>query len=256
MSTSTKRALLIGCNYTTIPSIALRGCINDIVNVKYILVDAYNYYLENIVMLRDDIATSLPTRANIIKELTSIVANSLSCSEIWIHYSGHGTQISQKIGGLAVLNDCIVPLDYATKGFIMKDDIFAIIKNTKCPTYIMFDSCHSGTISDLEYSILYQTPTTFTRIQNNQVLLANPNIVSISACKDSQTSAEIYDKMDAESEGAFTDCLANCLRASHHNISVLNLYQNVCISLAQRGFTQVPVLSSSIPIPTAYLKRA
>jgi len=250
-----KHALLIGCNYTSIPSVSLRGCVNDIVNIRNMLIDAYNYYPENIVMLRDDNSGLLPTRANIISALTAIVTNSGSYSEIWIHYSGHGTQINVKSGSSTILDDCIVPLDYATKGFIIKEDIFAIIKNVKCPMYIMFDSCHSGTVSDLEYSIQYQNPNIFTRIQNNTLYLTNPNIVSMSACKDSQTAADIYDAAEVDYEGAFTDCLITCLQASHHNISVMNLYKNVCMLLAKRGFTQVPVLSASVQIPTAFLSR-
>jgi len=255
MNKPEKHALLIGCNYTSVPNMSLQGCIHDIVNVQNMLIDAYNYAPVNITCLRDDIKTALPTRANIIAELTTIIAKSGSYSEIWIHYSGHGTQVTQKIGSSSVLDDCIVPLDCMAKGFIMKEDIFAIIKNVKCPMYIMFDSCHSGTISDLEYSIQYQTPDTFTRIHNNNLVVNNPNIVSISACKDTQTSADVYDAWNAETEGAFTNCFITCLRKSRHNISILNVYRNTCMLLAQRGFTQVPVLSSSVPIPTAYLLR-
>ena len=87
-----KFALLIGSNYRNIPNARLYGCINDIINIKNMLIDAYDYINSNIIMLRDDKPNLLPTRANIINNLTNVINESANYEELWIHYSGHGSQ--------------------------------------------------------------------------------------------------------------------------------------------------------------------
>ena len=63
-----KKALCVGINYYNTPSNKLNGCIDDVINIKNVLIDAYGYSTQNITVLRDDIVnnpTYLPTRANI-----------------------------------------------------------------------------------------------------------------------------------------------------------------------------------------------
>jgi len=49
-----KKALLIGIDYIDVSGVSLKGCINDAINMRNMLIDAYDYEPENIVMLRDD----------------------------------------------------------------------------------------------------------------------------------------------------------------------------------------------------------
>jgi len=92
---SKKRALLIGINYISIPEIKLNGCIDDIVIAKNMLIDAYDYDSSDITVLRDDLdnQSTCPNHQNIICELQKIIGLSSSLDEIWIQYSGHGSQI-------------------------------------------------------------------------------------------------------------------------------------------------------------------
>ena len=146
-----KKALLIGINYLADPSARLNGCINDVNNIADVLVDAYGYNLADIVKLRDDVSnpSQLPTRVNILNQLRTIIASSANCSEIWIHYSGHGSRIRDTNGDETDgIDEIIVPVDFRTKGFIVDDEIFNIIQNSKCKTMLVFDSCHSGTICE------------------------------------------------------------------------------------------------------------
>ena len=97
-----KKALLIGINYADIPGDTLHGCIEDIENIAEVLMNQYGYNEQDIVMLRDDIAdpSVTPTHANMIQAIKNIVAISSSCTQIWIHYSGHGSLINNgKTGG-------------------------------------------------------------------------------------------------------------------------------------------------------------
>ena len=147
-----KKALLIGINYLDSPGNILNGCINDVINMRNMLIDAYGYDSTNITVLRED-TVNKPTRTNIINNLTSIIAQSSKLTEIWIHYSGHGSQINDaNRDETDNLDEIIVPLDYAENGVITDDIIFNIIKNSKCPTILIFDSCNSGTICDLMWN--------------------------------------------------------------------------------------------------------
>jgi hypothetical protein len=135
----------------------LNGCIKILKNTSEILVDKYGYTDSNVVMLRDDITDSpetMPTKQNMMKALTDIVAESSKCEEIWIHYSGHGSQVRDRDGNEADgMDEVVVPVDYTTAGFIVDDDIFNIIKNI-CRAMILFE-CHSGTVCDLQWSFQY-----------------------------------------------------------------------------------------------------
>ena len=131
-----KKALLIGINYLDSPTNALNGCINDVINMRNMLIDAYGYESSNITVLRED-TDNKPTRANIINNLTSIVAQSAKLKELWIHYTGHGSQLIETAGDETdKLDEIIVPLDYVQNGVITDDVIFNIIKNSKCPQYL------------------------------------------------------------------------------------------------------------------------
>ena len=175
-----KKALLIGINYYSLPDIKLNGCIYDIINMRNMLIDAYDYSNNNIIMLRDDVSNSSaqPTKANIMNALNSLIAQSSSLEEIWIHYSGHGSQLPDFNKDEAIGYDSIlVPIDYTTKGFIVDDDLLSIIKNSKCRTIILSDSCHSGTVFDLPYSYEFQSGNTFSRTLNNKInIVATKNI--------------------------------------------------------------------------------
>ena len=253
-----KKALLIGCNYNSIPNARLYGCINDIINMRNMLIDAYDYKSSNIIMLRDDInsTNSLPTAKNIMDNLTKIIENSSNCEEIWIHYSGHGSKIADKNKDEADgFDEVIVPLDYKKVGVITDDILFSVIKNSKCKTILLFDSCNSGSVCDLQWS--FETKNgLFIKTMNPNREITNPNIFMISGCKDSQNSSDIYSNSNAESCGAFTNAFLECLRNSGHNIGILTLHNNICTTLIAQGFkTQTPILSTTNEMPSYIFQR-
>ena len=245
MST-TKKALLIGCNYSTDSKNKLYGCINDTINMSNTLVDAFDYDLNNITILRDDSKNSnnLPTRSNILNNLNTLVNNSSNLTEIWFHYSGHGSQIKDKNNDESDgLDEVIVPTDFKTVGFITDDEIFEILKkiNVKCRVILCFDCCHSGSICDLTYG--FQSNGRPFLLSNKT--FANQNIYCFSGCKDSQTSADTYSYLECRNLGAFTTIFLYCLRLNHFNVDVLKLYSDVCNIMLLNGFKQIPQLSCS-----------
>jgi len=245
----TKRAILIGCNYDATPSVKLAGCINDIVHMRNALIDAYGYQDDNVYMLRDDSPNQLPTRRNILYLLTQLVSASDVDDMVWVHYSGHGVQVLEP--GLGS-QDGIVPCDYNTAGIIDQVTLNNIIKNAKCKMMVCFDS---GSQCSLEYSINYNG-SAFSKTVNNSKRIANANIIMLSRCQDSQTSADTYDNMEKKNVGAFTQTLLETLRQNDHNVALLPLYSQLCANLKTEGFAQIPVLSSSAHSPSFQFSKA
>ena len=245
-----KFALLIGSNYKNIPNARLYGCINDIINIKNMLIDAYDYTNSNIIVLRDDKPNLLPTRANIINNLNNVINESANYEELWIHYSGHGSQyVDDNFDEIDGKDEAIVPCDFQTEGFITDDVIFNIIKNSKCKTIIVMDCCNSGSVCDLQWSF-ENNEKTFDKHMNINREITNPNIFMISGCKDDEYSNDIYDYETNESCGALTSTFIKCLRNSNHNIGLFTLYDNICNELIEMGFpNQLPILSSSTEYP-------
>ena len=254
-----KRALLIGCNYTATPQYLLNGCINDIMNVKNMLIDAYDYKSSNMTILRDDIAVGgslLPTRENIIASLKQLVNLSPSLQEVWIHYSGHGTGVRDGNGDENDGRDeCIVPCDFVGKGLIMDDELFMIIKDIKCRAIICFDCCNSGTGIDLQYTFNYSNGSYSMTTNNAKAIENNRNIFFFSGCRDDQTSADAYNGEIRMVVGAFTDSLLRCLRENGHSVDIMKVYSDICAYIIKSGHTQCPVFSSSSSTPSHKFER-
>jgi hypothetical protein len=249
-----KKALCVGINYYSVPQNTLNGCIDDVINMKNMLIDAYGYQNQNITVLRDDIINTpllLPTKQNILNNLNTLVNNSANCDEIWFHYSGHGGLIQMSP---TQTDSFIVPVDFKTAGYILDNDLHSIIMKAKCKFVIFIDSCNSGSVCELPYAFQYQTPTSYTK-NTLYSALPNTNIYMMSGCKTAQTSVDTYDYEYRDYAGAFTDAILHCLRNANHNISILSLYQSICTYLAVNGFTQVPTLSSSNSTPNYSFSR-
>lgn len=255
MST-TKRALLIGCNYSNDPANRLYGCINDVIHMSNTLVDAFDYDMNNITMLRDDttIPSILPTRANILSELNKLVQMSSKLTEIWIHYSGHGSQVKDANGDeMDGLDEVIVPSNFKSAGCITDDEIFEVLKKiyVRCRVVLLFDSCHSGSVCDLAY--MFQTNGTSAAL--GKKMLVHPNIYCFSGCKDPQTSADAYSSVENRAVGAFSYIFLYCLRKNNFNVDVFKLYADICKTILQNGFEQTPQFSCSSSKPNMVFGR-
>jgi len=252
-----KRALLIGINYFNMPEYRLSGCIDDICNMRNMLIDAYGYDKSNIIMLRDDTENPglIPTYENIMRELNDIV--STNSDEIWIQYSGHGTQFQNKTDK-SLMDDVIVPIDYYNTSYIFDYDIYKILLKIQCRAILLFDCCHSGSVGNLPWTfMLSNNSTNDTNIitTNNNTTMPNPNIYLISSCKDNQTSMDVYNREMSQDVGVFSNTFNECLRDSNHQIDIMTLYKNICNNLIANGFSQTPILSSSTNTPNHVFSR-
>jgi len=249
-----KKSLFIGINYYKTPQARLNGCVDDIVNMRNMLIDAYGYSYANSTLLRDDTTNPdlLPTRKNILNALNKFVLDSVNCTEVWFHYSGHGAKIKSSNNNI---DSVIVPCDYLTAGLILDNDLYDILKNVKCRCILLFDSCNSGNMVELPWSFQYILPTQVIKTKINNNTLAKCEIYMFSSCKDTQTSVDIYSTDLQDFVGAFTNAFLICLREDKHEVQLLKLYSDVCNYLAKNNFSQIPIFSTTISNPNYTLVR-
>jgi len=229
-------ALLIGINYTGTGH-QLQGCIFDIIEMKSLITDAYRFDVAHIVVLRDDDPANRPTKARILQELTKLVANSDASSNTFLHYSGHGTQITDSVDESDQLDECIVPCDYATAGYITDDEINAIFKPLKGTGLALFDCCRSGTIMDLPFS---GTAAAETQSQG---------FYCFSGCTDAQDVLEgTQGSATGLPQGAMTLAFINTIRSLQYYPPVATLLSTLQAQLLAGGYSQTPQLTSTVPV--------
>ena len=91
--TGKRKALLIGINYRGTSS-ELRGCWNDVDNMKQFIMQRAGYQPEDMVILtdRDTDPRSIPTRQNMTAAMQWLVRGAQPGDALFFHYSGHGGQ--------------------------------------------------------------------------------------------------------------------------------------------------------------------
>lgn len=260
-----KKALLIGINYIGSDG-ELGGCINDVKNVKKMLIGQYNFKEEEILMITDETEIK-PTLENIITYLGMISQDLDKFSNVYLHYSGHGASIEdtnndEKDGK----DECLVPLDYEEQGIITDDMIKSIFTNNfnkirgKCDTKftVVIDACHSASMLDLKYNVdctsvlksgrndkgdyLYNDWTSKFSMYQNDYKSDKINMLMISGCRDSQTSADAY--INEKYQGALTFYLLKVLELNKYDIKIKYLLKNIHCMLKIYGYDQKPVISS------------
>ena len=260
-----KKALLCGINYFN-SNFELSGCINDIQNIKNILINKYNYKSENIYVLTD--TTSIkPTKKNIIDFLNKLIQEE-DFQTLYFHYSGHGSYIKDyNHDELDGYDECLVPLDYKTQGFISDDQIKNIVKNlsSKQKLIMVLDCCNSGTMVDLKYKVdclsvkeqhpqeeekeneyLFPNWTYDFKISENKQFAMNLNILTLSGCRDNQTSSDAW--IDNKAQGALTYYFLKILKLNNYQIKLKYLLKDIHCMLKINKYTQKPIIQSSKPI--------
>ncbi|HJT21138.1 MAG TPA: caspase family protein [Nitrospira sp.] len=141
----TKRALLIGINkYRAVPK--LQGSLNDVETMRQVLITRWGFPESNIQFLKDEQAT----RDGILAALKQFVGETGPNDTVYIHYSGHGSQVADLNGDEPddKLDETLVPQDGRTGTVpdITDDELDAIFSRLSTKhAFIVLDSCHSGT---------------------------------------------------------------------------------------------------------------
>jgi hypothetical protein len=252
-------ALLVGINYVNDGASRLRGCLNDVCNIQKYLSNNNIIAKKDIVILTDDRSEFVgqeikgePTGHAIVKELTDLAMRSIydDLDLAWFHYSGHGSQLQcdyADINGncdeLDGKDECLVPSDYRYRGVVRDDVLKNILRkfNPKTRVICILDCCHSGTGTDLKYRFKNRNDY----FVENQSAPCAAKVITISGCRDTQTSADAYNVNGMRKfTGAMTSCLLQCLNLNPTQ-NVFDLVENMTHLLMRKGFTQRPQLTAS-----------
>lgn len=259
------KAFLVGINYKgSIHS--LNGCINDANSMRNILIGFYGYDPENILIMTDDTEYK-PTREMIFagwKWLLSGASRSqflpnnnsiydpitLDCKTFVFHYSGHGSQLPDDETGEESdgKDETLCPLDFEKSDMIRDDDIKTML-TMKVPSQSrlisIIDACHSSTVFDQNWTYIPHNITNYHfegHVKINGYPDTDAEIITISGCRDDQTSADIY--YNLKSQGALTCALLATLMSRYENISYCDLIYEIFSFIRRKNLSnQVPCIS-------------
>lgn len=262
-----KKALLVGINYDD-----LRGCINDVHEIRNLLIRYYGYSRHNILIMTDNNKHLMANAQNIMRGwrwlLTDAPASAFSSksisklrplpdySRLFFHFSGHGILVPDQAGDeVSGYDSAICPVDYKINGVITDDLIRERLVDrvpASCRLTSIVDACHSGTIFDLRW---------FTRVRKGTVRIREDRnytdtkglVVALSGCLDEEKAV---DKPVANQiwHGALTHSLLHILAKHNYRITCNDLLlalvdymrehrissQNPCISYGRSPTHMLP----------------
>ena len=245
-----KFALLVGINYPG-TSNELRGCCNDVQTLKAILIgEGYNE--KSIRILTDDKDCCFrPSKQNILDGLDWLVRMSHKHEgcQLFFSYSGHGVQLKGEQFKTSGPNDETDGYDEAIcpgdGGYISDDELHEVFVkglNSTAKAFVILDCCHSGSGLDLKFS----TDGKYLYDEAIGRSGRKADVQMISGCRDDQTSADAYDKIDKQSEGAMTDAFDKAYRACGVGpIGAVEFLRMMTQILIEGGYEQRPRFSST-----------
>ena len=229
----------MGINYANDPRNKLEGCINDAKNIESVLRTQFGF--THVVSLIEQAATRTAILDAIAAEVSA--TNTQRVNELWLSFSGHGSQIRDtgrdEDDGQ---DETVVPYD---GGAITDDTIHALLARVPATTrvVVVFDSCHSGTMADLKYTYVAGAKTAAESTKARQLPAF---VVQISGCQDNQLSSDAF--INKQFTGAMTSALLATLKELSYDVTFFKLLSGMNKFLAARGFTQKPQITSSRPI--------
>lgn len=235
------KCLLMACDYAN-KDCELRGCQNDARNLAEAIEKSGAAKRADITMLME------PTLAQIRSAIKGLVDSTKGgdIGNVFISWSGHGMGVPDANGDeIDHQDECLCPSDFAINGVLKDDELGKLISQVHPSTKVslLFDCCHSGTIIDLpwRYKSLRET-----ELATNSKAVWHPRVVSISGCKDDQTSADAYDAAHHQYAGAMTRAALDVITQEPSLLSdAPAMVMAMRILLRERGMSQIPQLCSS-----------
>lgn len=273
---SKNRALLVGINYPGSDH-QLRGCVNDVLAMKELIVNNFGFTNSaDVRLLLDNDATTV----NIKNHLEWLVGGSSAGDVLFFHFSGHGSQLPDnndsdyEVDGL---DEIICPVDLDWRQNVIRDDdlkrIFDKVPAGVCLTVIL-DCCNSGGALDQhnqyqplgigearkiyegeefisryipmpEY-LIEQVRSRGIRTNKNRTNLARTvqdRGMLITGCQSHQTSADAW--IGGKYMGAATYYIIQTLNEAKHDIDYKKLIDDVNNKIADAGYSQRPELNGN-----------
>ena len=263
-----KKALLIGINHYQVPGANLRGCVNDVTNLKRALVQFAGFTETNTKTLLDLRATKAAMQTG----MQNLIKGAKKGDVLVLHYSGHGSNVPDKNGDEADHRDeilCPTNLDWADP---LLDDWLRVTFD-KLPAGVSFtvimDCCHSGSCTRAIQppdapSIERYLPNPLDLLATESrrglsgkvrstlvpghraergkqdVVVADIGEVLITGCRDTQTSADAY--IGGTYNGALTYHLVKAIQEKKGKLTYRDLHQRPLELLRKGKYDQVPQL--------------
>lgn len=256
------KALLVGINKYKLSGSDLQGCVNDVTNVRDILLKYFEFRIGDINVITDERAT----KSGIVEGLKWLIKGAKTADKLLFHFSGHGSQIRDKNEDELSdkLDEILCPHDMDWNGIYITDDslgkIFSGLPKGN-NLEVLLDSCHSGTGTreaigvknlpvELSLHPRFLPPPVDLQCRMDEDLEVrkimkggNPmNHVLFSACRDNQTSADAY--INGSYNGAFTYYFCKHVRDAEAKVTRAELLKRTRASLKFNGFSQVPELEA------------
>uniref|UniRef100_A0A453JCA7 Peptidase C14 caspase domain-containing protein n=1 Tax=Aegilops tauschii subsp. strangulata TaxID=200361 RepID=A0A453JCA7_AEGTS len=152
-----KRAVLVGIKYTNTRACELRGPINDVKCMRYILTERFGFANDCVLILTDEERDPCrqPTKANIRMAMHWLVQGCSSGDSLVFQFSGAGAQVPDCDGDERDgMDEAICPVDSFQQGPILDDEINQAIVRPLVhgvKLHAIVDACHSATVLDLPY---------------------------------------------------------------------------------------------------------
>ncbi len=254
------RALLVGVNKYRLPGCDLQGCVNDITNMRDVLLKYLDFSAEQVRLLADERAT----RQAVLERLKWLVGDAAAGDRLVFHFSGHGSQIRDRDGDELRdhMDEVLCPHDMDWEGnYISDDDLRDLCSRLPegAVLEVILDCCHSGTGTremqalsllpmELAMRPRFLAPPADIQARAEEELPvkrllggSNPmGHVLLAGCRENQTSADAF--ISGGFNGAFTYYLCKHLRDTGGQITRAELLRRVRASLRFNGFSQVPQL--------------
>ncbi len=263
-----KKALLIGINRYKIPGADLRGCVNDVENMKGVLTQMYGFASKDVAVMTDFAATTKAMKAAISK----LVRDARSGDVVLLHYSGHGANVIDVNGDEPDRRDEILcPTDLDWHKPLLDDWLRTTFNRLRAGVSltVIMDCCHSG--SNTRVLLPPDAPSIPRFLPNpldimeaesgrklrgkvkgslrasatakrkkSDIVDANIPELLVTGCRDTQTSADAY--IGGSYNGALTYCVVETLKAAGGTISYRQMHQGTIKRLKEEGYNQVPQL--------------
>ncbi|EMS64725.1 Metacaspase-1 [Triticum urartu] len=152
-----KRAVLIGIKYTNRRSCELRGPINDVKCMRYLLTERFGFPNDCVLILTDEERNPCrqPTKDNIRMAMHWLVQGCSYGDSLVFQFSGLGAQVPDDDGDeLDGMDEALCPVDSFQQGPILDDEINEAIVRPLVhgvKLHAIVDACHSATVLDLPY---------------------------------------------------------------------------------------------------------
>jgi hypothetical protein len=224
-SSPKKLALLIGINTYKYPDRVspLAGSLNDVEDMRNLLIGKFQFPPDNILVLKD----SQATRAGIIEAIKGhLIAKAQQGDIVVLHYSGHGSQMKDATGTMiSGIDETIVPYDsrdpegkvFDISGADLHPLLAQLASKTSNLTFIL-DSCHSGTlirgarVRSIPMDTRTPPPVSGTREVMSKPTEVTPKFAFLSAATSKESAFE--HSVGGADHGAFTYFLTQELRTA------------------------------------------